>query len=147
MIKKSPRLHQNYMQAQRERFDILNQEVDTKSDLSKAIEDKYRKILDHPVLTLAAYLEELLLQIRTIENMDEIKFGESGQYTFARTAFPRLDVKGQHMRVYLDDSSKNPAAAKEALLKEMNKIFNRNLKLMQMDHHYQTMVNESEELV
>ena len=137
MIKKSPRLHQNYMQAYRDRNDILNQEITLKSETSQKLEDLYKHLLDHPVLALAAYVEELLLQIRTIENMDEVKFGESGGYKFARTAFPRLDVLSQHTRIYLEDE--NQDEAKTYLLTEMKKIFNRNMKVMEMDHHYQVL--------
>jgi len=124
MIKKSPRLHQNYMQAYRDRLDVIKQPVDIKSDESQNLEEQYTELLNHPVFALAAEMEELLLQIRTIENMDEIKCGESGGYKFVRTAFPRLDVVGQHLRVYTN--TEDPDQAKDALVKEMKRIFNLN---------------------
>ena len=132
MIKKSPRLHQNYMQAYRDRSDILNQEIEFKSEFSKELESLYKMTINLPVFKMAAHLEELLLQVRAMENMDEIKFGESGSYKFARTAFPRLDVKGQHLRVYVNDT-KDLAGAANALKEEMNRLIQRNRQLLEMD--------------
>ena len=62
MIKKSPRLHQNYMQAYRDRESILNQELVNKSELSQQLEDIYRFTMDLPVIKMVARVEELLLQ-------------------------------------------------------------------------------------
>ena len=135
MIKKSPRLHQNYMQAYRDRESILNQELVNKSELSQQLEDIYRFTMDLPVIKMVARVEELLLQVRAAENMDEIKFGKSGSYDFARTAFPRLDVQGQHMRIYID----NPEEAETGLKLEMQKIIRRNTQLLEMDEHYQVL--------
>lgn len=131
MIKKSPRLLKNYMQAYQERNNILNQEIENKSELSLQLQEQYRILMSHPVFRFAALLEELLLQVRTVENMDEIKFGQSGDYIFARTAFPRLDVSGQHLRVYLKEEDLQKAT--EELKNEMTRIANMNLKKLQIN--------------
>jgi hypothetical protein len=130
MIKKSPRLLQNYMQAYQDRNKILDQQVDNKSELSLKIEEQYRALMSLPIFKFAALLEELLLQVRTMENMDEIKFGQSGDYKFARTAFPRMDLTGQHLRVYTQDERTAP----ELLLTEMTRIFNMNKMKLQLNY-------------
>ena len=135
MIKKSPRLHQNFMNAYRERLDILNQDTPVKSELSQQLELQYEQLIQDPLLKKLAELEQLLLQIRTIDNMDEIKYGEYAGYNFARTAFPRLDVKSQHLRVYLtSDKPEDQHLAAPLLKLEMEKIFTRNLKLFNTEN-------------
>ena len=106
-----------------------------KSDI---IQDEFERLyheglkkMDVPIKRMAG-LEEILLQLRTKNNIRDIKFGVQGEQIFARCPFYRTDTDNKHLKVYmgsinlhggdLDTLSKNPIFIEEAKYKLTNKM-------------------------
>jgi hypothetical protein len=96
------------------------------------------------VIERIGLVEELIMQLRTYENMDDIKISNIRNYIYARAPFYRKDIKTKDVRVIvdstdiwnvpLDELNSNEEfmnKAKEALREKMKAVIDKNLERLQ----------------
>lgn len=117
--------------------------VTLKSDI---IQDEFERLYCNEVKRLtmpikkAAYIEEILLQLRIKNNIRDIKFGRQGEQIFARCPFYRTDTDNKHLKVYmgsvnlhgedLETLTNNPIFLEEAkykLTSKMDELIHKNI--------------------
>jgi len=83
---------------------FLNQGTDNPSrELSKLTNDYKSLITNHKeVFEKLASLEEVIMQLRIRENLDDIKLSQVREYVYARTPFYRKDKVTKDVRVIVD---------------------------------------------
>lgn len=122
-------------------YDIFLKEETENSELKFFLE-KYRVIIDRHKSDFQkmALLEEIIMQIRARDNMDEIKLSLVREYIYARCSFFRKEKTAKDIRVIVDNMefynndfeslSKNETfmdKAKKKLIKAMDKEISENI--------------------
>ena len=129
---------------------FLNQGTSTPSrELSKLTSDYKSLITNHKeVFEQLAALEEVIMQLRIRENLDDIKLSLVREYIYARTPFYRKDKKAKDVRVIVDKIEFHPqvgtnieilfgneefmARAKEKLVQSMDSEIKENIRLLKV---------------
>ena len=130
-----------------------NQFINQGEDLyiSKELQDltdTYVKLVNESKNTFEqlASLEEIIMQMRIKENLDDIKLSLVREYIYARTPFYRKDKKAKDVRVIVDKIEFHPqvgtnieilfgneefmARAKEKLVQSMDSEIKENIRLL-----------------
>ena len=89
---------------------FLNQGTNTPSrELSKLTSDYKSLITNHKeVFEQLASLEEVIMQLRIRESLDDIKLSQVREYIYARTPFYRKDKVSKDIRVIVDNMEFHP---------------------------------------
>jgi hypothetical protein len=116
------------------------------SDKLLGLISNYREYIESNRLLIQriGLVEELIMQLRTYENMDDIKISNIRNYIYARAPFYRKDIKTKDVRVIvdstdiwnlsLDELNSNEEfmnKAKQALREKMRVVIDRNFELLQ----------------
>jgi hypothetical protein len=122
----------------------LNNPKEPSATLTGLISD-YRQYIESNRLVIQriGLVEELIMQLRTYENMDDIKISNIRNYIYARCPFFRKDIKTKDVRVIvdstdiwnvpLDELTSNEEfmdKTREALREKMKVIIDNNLVLL-----------------
>lgn len=104
---------------------FLNQEVLNESDELKELTDTYRKLIEKNRKDLAtlASLEEIIMQKRIRENLEDIKFSIVREYIYARTPFYRKDKQSKDVRVIVSQTEFHPGVEDDINILFRNKEF------------------------
>lgn len=111
---------------------FINSIGHVKDPLLNGILTQYKEMIyEHEeVFNQLASIEELILQIKNRENLNDIKLYQIRDYVYARTTFFKNDGKKNDVRVIVDKLSLYPDKTIEDLYQDpifMNKVF---LKIM-----------------
>jgi hypothetical protein len=89
---------------------FLNQGNDNPSrELNKLTNDYKSLIVGHKeIFEQLAALEEVIMQLRIRENLDDIKLSQVREYVYARTPFYRKDKVAKDVRVIVDKMEFHP---------------------------------------
>jgi hypothetical protein len=89
---------------------FLNQGNDNPSrELNKLTNDYKSLIVGHKeIFEQLASLEEVIMQLRIRENLDDIKLSQVREYVYARTPFYRKDKVAKDVRVIVDKMEFHP---------------------------------------
>jgi hypothetical protein len=89
---------------------FLNQGNDNPSrELNKLTNDYKSLIVGHKeIFEQQAALEEVIMQLRIRENLDDIKLSQVREYVYARTPFYRKDKVAKDVRVIVDKMEFHP---------------------------------------
>lgn len=116
------------------------------SDMLKKLISDYARLIEtnRLVFQRIGLVEELIMQLRTYENMDDIKISNIRNYIYARCPFYRKDIKTKDVRVIVDSTDiwnipvdelasnvEFMEKAKEALREKMREVIDKNLVLLQ----------------
>jgi hypothetical protein len=87
-------------------YDVFLTYVNTKNNTLNKYTKEYSKLITQhkPTINRMAKLEEIVLQLRAIENVDDIKLSLVRDYIYARTPFFRLGKTTKDIRVLVDRS-------------------------------------------
>lgn len=104
---------------------FLNQKVINESDELKELTDSYRKLIEknRKDLSTLASLEEIIMQKRIRENLEDIKFSIVREYIYARTPFYRKDKQSKDVRVIVSQTEFHPGVEEDINILFRNKEF------------------------
>jgi hypothetical protein len=87
-------------------YDVFLTYENTKNNTLNKYTKEYSKLITQhkPTINRMAKLEEIVLQLRAIENVDDIKLSLVRDYIYARTPFFRLGKTTKDIRVLVDRS-------------------------------------------
>ena len=115
---------------------------DTSKELNGLVK-VYKKIItdNKPTFELLSSLEEIIMQMRIRENLNDIKLSQVREYVYARTPFYRKDRKSKDVRVIVGNLEFFPQVTDniDVLLKDVEFMEKAKTKLMK------AMDNEIEE--